>query len=1394
MGTIDSVRFLLCFRGLGRAALAGTVAAALGFAGASQGLARIAPAPARSVQSAGQAAPFAPALTPSLSGSAVEGVILTADSLAASLQPLADFQTGTGHPTVVRTLATVRADDPRSNDLAQAIRSFLLRARTLWGTEWVLLAGDHESIPLRLVQVKFSETEEIATDAYYSDLDGTWDGNGNGIYGEVGDSLDMEPDLDVGRLSVTNRLDAETQVAKLLRYRRVPPVVAASRQLYLAEVLFPRDWTPGQLVQVDGAREGESLRVRAPACATIDRFYENQTRYPGSQLLTKAAALQQLGRGHGIVQHVGHGSRSQISVGSELITLADVASPAFGDSAFLWVSSNCASAAVDFDCFAEALLRKPGGAVAYVGATRDAWPGVSEVVAETVADAVAPKQGTRLSIGRAVTAARRALLPLAAEETPQRWGYFETILLGDPTLRVWGCQPETLSVTRPSTVPLGAGGLAVSVSSGGAPVESALVVALKAGEDFRAVYTDAAGQAWVPFLPASVGPFSLTVSGANAIAFEDTLQVGAASAAHFRFASLSNDDSAYGDGDGRADAGERFGFSGTLENTGTGSTGDPVTIEIEALSGGLVVEQGTAALAAIAAGGSAAVPSSLRLLASSSPNAPRSGQVRLIARDASRADTFLIAVEIAAPALLLASSTLADTAPGDGDGIPEAGETSDWSWTIANEGTGAARGVTIRARTPAPGVTLLDSVATVGDVAPGSSAAASAPIRFALAAPVAGRLFDLHLLDTRDHASIVSVARGGLPGAPAGLHVTSSSSSRLSLGWTAAPQTGLLGYHVYRAFDDGSPLVRVTAAPIRAIPEFEDAGLALLRRYRYAVTAVDSSGNEGALSAPIMASTTPPAAIGWPAEFGQPTSSNVCIGDLDGDGRLELVVGADYLYAFHADGTEVRDGDANPVTTGIFSTLLHNIASSPAIADIDLDGTPEIVAASWNDSLVAVFRLDGSLLPGWPKRGAAPFWSSPAIGDIDGDGGPDIVIGSNSSRLYAWHADGTEVRDGDANASTDGILFLPSGTVISSPAIADLDGDNVREIVFGTSGSRVYVMHHDGVMAGWPFLATGAFSSSPAIGDVVAGGAREIVMASTNDSVYVLTAAGSRAPGWPQPLELTTGNGRAPSAALARLRSNLGDPTLHVVIAGADGSVRAYDPSGALLAGFASLSFGAATEASPAVADLDGDGVPEILVAAEDRRLYAYGSDGTAVSGFPIEIGAEARSTPAVWDLDGDGATEIALAGWDRKLHVWRYPGFFSPLGAPWPMWRHDNWHTGLMTFPILTHADPPPAPAPAPAPPARPWLGQNRPNPFNPSTVIGFAVPGPERAEVRLRVFDVAGRLVATLVSRRLDPGYHEVRWDGRSDRGGTLASGVYLLRAEIGPATLSRKLALIR
>jgi hypothetical protein len=128
-------------------------------------------------------------------------------------------------------------------------------------------------------------------------------------------------------------------------------------------------------------------------------------------------------------------------------------------------------------------------------------------------------------------------------------------------------------------------------------------------------------------------------------------------------------------------------------------------------------------------------------------------------------------------------------------------------------------------------------------------------------------------------------------------------------------------------------------------------------------------------------------------------------------------------------------------------------------------------------------------------------------------------------------------------------------------------------------------------------------------------------------------------------------------------------------------------------------------------------------------------------------------------------------------------------------MFHHDNWHTGLYSFPVLTSVrEGPPPPAPASPPPPRPVLLQNRPNPFNPSTVIRLAVPGPGPAEAALRVFDVRGRLVATLLSGRLDPGYHDVRWDGRDDRGAAVSSGIYFYRAEIGGIVLTRRMALLK
>lgn len=1317
-------------------------------------------------------------------------MIVAPDSLADIYQKLADYHTRTGIATVVRNLSTVRAADPRSNDLAQAIRSFIQAAHRLWGTRWAVLAGDHDAIPMRYARANFSQTIDIPSDAYYADLDGTWDGNGDGIYGEVADSLDMNPDIAVGRLSAATRSEAQVLVSKALRYATNPLAPPLSKHLILAEVLFPYAWQPGQLISVDGAVQGESLKVRAPACARVDRYYENVNAYPGAMPLTKAATLAALGRGYGIVNHIGHGARSQLSIGSENLTMPDLATLANGDSLPLWISSNCSSAAVDYECVAEEVVRNPaGGALAYVGATREAWPGVSYTISTRLTDYL--ETGAPTTLGEAVENARAALLPQARSETQERWGYFETVLLGDPAIPLWRCPPTSLAVTRPSSVTLSVGRFTVTVLASGAPVESALVVAWKQGEDYRPAFTDAAGHATVLFHPGSTGKFSLAVTAPGRLPFLDSLTVTADAPAHFTLLNVGVRDSVGGDGDGCADAGEAFALQGSVKNAGTGGAAGPVTVALSALTSGLTVLQGAASLPALGAGAQATLPDSLRIRALAVPGASRGERLRVIVRDGVRTDTTDVPIAVGAASLLLASNGFDDSpaAGGNGNGLVDPNETVVYRFTIANEGSGRGRGLSVHARTPAAGITVLDSVASVADILPGATGtSASVRIRSGAVVP-AGRLFDLRVDDAYFHSSTFAVDHTA-PASPVGLKAEIPGSDRVRIAWDPVAAGDGSGYRIYRALDNGSPLALLTPVPVRRVSSYEDPGLPPLTRYRYAVTAVDSGGNEGARSAPLIVSTNPPSLVGWPETLGEATSSNVCLADLNGDSRPEILVGAEYLYVFRPDGTDWIDGDLNPVTSGIFSTALHHIPSSPAAADLDFDGVPEIIAASWNDSSVAVWHANGTMASGWPRKGGAPFWSTPAVGDIDGDGKPEIVIGSNTNKVYAWHANGAPVR------GASGVLFTPQGSVISSPAIADLGGDGVREIVFGTSAGHVYAIHADSSTV-WDVAVSGLASSSPAIGDVIPGGGLEVVFGSANDSVYVLTASGQRAPGWPRPLELTPGNGRVPSPVLARLLAPLGDPRFDVVACGTDGRVMAWDPGGNVLPGFSNLTVGAATEASPAVADLDGDGSLEILIGAEDRRLYAFHADGTAVSGFPIEIGAEARSTPAIWDVDLDGATDIVLAGWDRAVHAWRYPGMFLSSGMAWPMFHHDNWRTGLATFPVLTAVDSVPPGDGPPGPPLlwkRSWLGQNRPNPFNPTTSIGYAVSGTRPQTVLIQIFDVHGRLVSTPVSRPFDPGYYEFRWDGHDDHGRPVSSGVYFYRAAIGPNAFSRKMALLR
>ncbi len=97
---------------------------------------------------------------------------------------------------------------------------------------------------------------------------------------------------------------------------------------------------------------------------------------------------------------------------------------------------------------------------------------------------------------------------------------------------------------------------------------------------------------------------------------------------------------------------------------------------------------------------------------------------------------------------------------------------------------------------------------------------------------------------------------------------------------------------------------------------------------------------------------------------------------------------------------------------------------------------------------------------------------------------------------------------------------------------------------------------------------------------------------------------------------------------------------------------------------------------------------------------------------------------------------------------------------------------------------------------PANYFLSQNYPNPFNPTTVISYQLPatGGQRSAVSLKVYNVLGQEVRTLVDEEQPPGYYSVSWDGRDSEGEEVCSGVYFYRLKAGGFTKSRRMLLLR
>jgi hypothetical protein len=1405
--------------------------------------------------------------------------------MAPAFQRLADWKTKKGIPAVVRTVEWIQQHSRSGADTGESVRNFIRDAYAQWGVEWVVLGGDASVIPVRFGHALFGSDPFVPTDMYYSCLDGSWNADGDSLWGEAyhsvsdpGDNADLYAEVYLGRMPASSLAEANLLVDKTINYETPLDTKSKKKFCMFAEVIFPTDWAPGQPVGLDGAEITENVYssyLEGKSDAVTSRLYESYTDYPGSVQLTRARAIDSLDAGVNHVLHVGHGFSFNMSVGDGSILNYDADHLTNGAGLFSLYLMSCSNVAFDTKCLAEAfLLSKTGGAFAVTGSSRSAYPSASRPYLDTYYNLLF-EHGV-VQLGKLFTESRLPFTASAEAEDADRWTHFIYNYLGDPEASMFRGSVKSFVVSKPASAHFGANDITISVTSGGAPYDSAYVCLYKEGDDYAHAVTGPLGTVvFEDFLCKSPGSITVTVTGLDHGRYSGTIPVTQATAAYLRVSGTTIEDTVVGNSDGVLDAGETVNLKIKLKNTGQ-TTATKLYARIRSANPEVSVSDSTAIFPNIPAGSETWGNDACRFGVDASTADEHTIEFTIDVHDSTGgfwSEKF--AMEVHAPKLELYVDTAKDTLPyGNNNGVIESGESFLLKIGVKNFGTGAAYGLTAKIRSLDPDITVTDSVSTYNVI------------------PLLGTsygdgfvLSESNIGDPNYYRFVLTDAYGrtftkrmelGRPGAPTGILLnTTFGPTEIHLTWHAPGQLERYRYQVYHSLTTGGPYT-LASADLVSYTLYQDRSLAASTRYYYVVTAVDSCGNEGPRSVEKAATTSPAQLAGWPNKVGKETASSVKIGDVDGDTHPDVVVGSDLIYAWHADGVELRDGDSQPLTWGVFSGQGDNYTATVALAN--LDGVPglEIIGASWNTKQIYIFNKNGEVLPGWPKTTTSLCWASPVVGDIDGDGHPEIIAYDVGGIVYAWHVDGTEVRDGDNNPSTNGPFFVtknPGTWHMSTPALADMDGDGIQDLIVCSPGDSIYCLKGNGRrVAGWPVKvveSTANITASPAVGDIDGDGHPEVIVQSSVGRVYGLRYDGTWMTGWPIWVYSNTGT-IAPSPALADLD---GDGKLEVVIAGLDKNCYVFRYNGTSYAGWPQpYSATTTTESSPVIADIDGDGSLDIILGSEEGLLNAWSKTGQPLAGFPIQVGSYLRGTPVVCDLNYNGGLDLVTSCWDQNIYAWNLNGHYYDGVAQWNGFHANIYNTGWKEFIPATAVEQitcvyrlvdeavelnwsvyPDVPvwnlyrAPrggdfellaaglrpdaesvidyvdrtaeaglvyryrlegagredlsktteeimVPVQAVR--LYQNHPNPFNPSTVIPYAVPGDAgvRRSVLLAVYDVNGALVKTLVSGAVAAGRHEVRWDGHNERGESVSSGIYFMQLNADGHRDARKMILLR